>query len=1149
LGESSRRLRSGWWSDPDDDHPADGEADLSQTHGILAVIVVCVLANLLVVYTEWFAAFVQGLFFDVPWVLDSAFRRAEFNLNKTYRLSPPGATAPPPSGGTMDPWTHRPRVVQACLLGTILVFVMYGPTVDALCSVMPPWTRTALEVVLFLYRVVGVLGLFFLLYQLLARYERRRPVALFARRLAFKLGIFAIALLFFGIGARVEYLLHGSVHDPRTCLAAHRQTSALVQLVVTVVLLAGVFVASTIKRRDALPPIAFLVIIAGLLAIDGLSDGSAAEANHAPYLTISGIVIAALLLLVLGAKFLATRIVVPDDDRSKWKATLVPALGTCELFVDRGEPTFHWTRVLYAIVGAPFTHPFVLLLGPSLTTLLSSPENVSLWFWCSFAIAWFLLALGSVSTRWNFVIDLVVRWFLTGIPLLVTVVVMALALARVFGISYVGYIIDAAPFGVLTATVVMSYTVSWFLETVLNQPVQIEILRLMTREANTDRDLVTETEERIPCDINPSYVTTKVPASGRYLQIHGLGRFAVVAAAPDGKPCFHTYDKLELIERLVAHTMKGRAIAGTLSHRPPGIEDNALLDMLDALRRRIRTYFGIANLLIGALLGLVVWCAYSSDKTYVRSPVVKASPDAAGTYSLLCSLNEHARARRTAILLAASGGGTRAALFATSALRGLAANGHGPDILLASGASGGGAALAYFAAHRDRLLKSTPSLDASAWCDFEGAMSYPHIADVLEGGFELRMLRDQPLGSQLAHSFERAFSRRCVNGGGELLDLTERRRTNLGDISDMGLILNTTITAHPYSDSRWLRTLFGDPNPTAQGLAYARFSGGRLSFTNLIDKTPFPQEGRGRGDDNDFAPDFNLTFKVVQDPLVPLASAAALNANFPPVFSNSGVWLEHAGSIAKYYVTDGGVNENRGLVSLLYAFDGVLIHEIERRNASRTATDSTAQDSARLPELKALDAPTADPAKPCREGAPAVLGAIDIIALEASTEAVDYSQDRGVGALLGGGPSERLAGGLERTLYERVCEHAKALGGGCEAKSPAPRIALHYLTMPAVFTARGGFGTHWLLPDSVWLTNPTTPIKDRKGKRLDGATTEKAIMCLFLSKDERPHRPDCEAALQNLDPWLVDVCRRIGEPGTCSDPFQDLLAELDRPLP
>jgi hypothetical protein len=178
------------------------------------------------------------------------------------------------------------------------------------------------------------------------------------------------------------------------------------------------------------------------------------------------------------------------------------------------------------------------------------------------------------------------------------------------------------------------------------------------------------------------------------------------------------------------------------------------------------------------------------------------------------------------------------------------------------------------------------------------------------------------------------------------------------------------------------------------------------------------------------------------------AEAAALAANFPPVFPNARVDLTNAkmpGPCASsFFVTDGGVLENLGLVSALLALRSGL-DEITAARAQAAAKDGQA---------------AAQPAK---------LRDIHVVALEASAFGYDYSQDRGFDAL--GAGKERLAGALTLQLIRDVEARLKVL-------QPDASLKLHYLPLPTVFRSRGGFGTHWMAPASVTLQNPRTAYQD-----------------------------------------------------------------------
>ena len=141
-----------------------------------------------------------------------------------------------------------------------------------------------------------------------------------------------------------------------------------------------------------------------------------------------------------------------------------------------------------------------------------------------------------------------------------------------------------------------------------------------------------------------------------------------------------------------------------------------------------------------------------------------------------------------------------------------------------------------------------------------------------------------------------------------------------------------------------------------QHIPYAIISGGRLIFTNLAQRSAFPASGSEAGDLPQGAPsipDVRLPYVVVQDSSVLLSAAAALSANFPPVFTNARVDVpaavpdSHCPTRA-YYVTDGGAVENLGLLSALYAL----------RQALNSLRNAPATESAAL-KPKAMPIPMA----------------------------------------------------------------------------------------------------------------------------------------------------------------------------------------------
>jgi hypothetical protein len=1079
--------------------------------------------------SAWWKQSLEALFIDVPYVLDSLARRTDYQLHKRYRLDGPDGE---------ERWLVRPAYAAAIPLVLTLVFAMYGPTFDALCSLfIPAWTPWALVGI----AIVGLIALAalvaFVTYELCVRYRKRlerlgkATTVPEPRRVVFFVGLFLLGGV--PLGLICCQLIQPTLHvwhwafDTHRCLGASLHRAAWQQLTAAVLLTAIAlrwgprWIPRWVDRA-----VGSVLLASACLALYALSGTSAREADHGPYLTAFGVLAAIVTPVVwLLAKW-AARFVVRRSE-AEYGPPLRRALQRCEVFVERRDPDLEVDRVVYALLGAPLTEPLLLLVIPSFAAVVSGRRQLWSVWWISLGIAWFIIALGSISSRWNWQITLARRWLLTGLPLVLSVAVLGLAVGRLADFDYVAYVLDSAPFGAITLQLAMLYALAWLLEHSLNEPLQAELLSVLEEDPKTRTKIQDEEVDRVRYPITAAAKTSRVRADERYVQIHGVGRFAVVGileskalGATDQKEGFHTYDKLELFEALLDSE---RAYNTSEEGR---LEWDALLDMVHGLRRRVSTYFAGLNTAIAIVLALIAIWVRRADTSYTREPLVEGAAVAVGpneTFDLAAALQRRAVEGHPVILVAASGGGTRAALFAAGALRGLKYSGFADDVVLMSGVSGGGASLAYFASHRDRLLgRSGDAAEiASAWADYADAMSFPYIEDVLEGAGEYRMVREQALGRLLSESFERTFAR--DRSGRALPGQFVKTYGGL----DAGLILNTTITAHPYSDSQLLRKLFyGAPGATEQAsaLSYSRFSGGRLIFTNL-NPDAFPDRGMGRGKDDDFAPDVNLIYKVFQNSQVPIVSAAALNANFPPVFNNIGVW-ETGGSapLRKYYVTDGGVNENRGLISLLFALRGAL---------------------ERWPQEE-----------------PNSLPCIHIVALDASAMNFDYSQDRGISAVFSSSAGERLASGLERRLLGEIEGRATHMKGGCRApvEGAAGRaVRLHYLVMPAVLTTRGGFGTHWMLPDRIRIHSPAEAAPGHFWERRDSRDLDRAdvqhllIHCLFPASEDAPD-PKCRDLFGGRIPrgWLGDTgsCSSRPEDPPCVDGWkqlrEDLRSELQR---
>jgi hypothetical protein len=143
--------------------------------------------------------------------------------------------------------------------------------------------------------------------------------------------------------------------------------------------------------------------------------------------------------------------------------------------------------------------------------------------------------------------------------------------------------------------------------------------------------------------------------------------------------------------------------------------------------------------------------------------------------------------------------------------------------------------------------------------------------------------------------------------------------------------------------------------------------------------------------------------------------------------------------LGRYWVTDGGAQENRGEISLLFAVRRV------------------------LEELK-------------QENKQLVLPHIHVVIAEASGGSVQYNSDQGISAATGA--SAELANRLAYELETQIGKLYEDLGkkGPSEHSfqdvGPSQKPALfrvHYLPMPSIFRIDGGIGTHWMMPNAVVL--------------------------------------------------------------------------------
>jgi hypothetical protein len=1073
----------------------------------------------------------RALFQDVPYILDSLWRWTEFRANRVGQVDLDGKA----------PFALRPARRTPIFLLFLLVstFLAFGPTSDSLCALAGERLAGVARVLLGAAAGFGSVALLLallnaatsrlarkaesaairasdghpelaaqkaridtvrrkfvqvlrtepsyqaalgdgtrILFEYLARFftaarfitrvERRALGVAFAALVA---GSVLTALPFFTMAAT---LIAGK---PEAALCERSATAGAVlwQVVAWVAVLStGAILWRTRKDAGEVPGWKLFVSIAvvwlvGVALLWGvLAPAAASEAAGGAYPHSFGVIVAAL-VLVAGIAWILARWIfraVPAAMREAFRKQL----GRTELLHnERPDPDVATFRLWAAFVNGVLYHPWHFLLLPSFVVFMA-PTALMYWLAAGFAVvSAVLLMYGSLSTRWEQMILFVTRWFWIGTPRIVSLAVIATALMRLWGVQYVATVIDAAPIGVLFVIVVMTYCALWFFEYWTNRWAAERLLALLdprNRAAVTFLDY-----PYVPAE----GVAPKVLADRRILAIHGTGRFCAHGRFERDDPiegerpvefAFTTYGLRELFEVLAP-------------------SDNP--EYAHEIARRVRMYFALVNaiLVVSAIL-LYLWHR-DWARPLAQQPMVRAEESAvpiAQSPDLAALLRSHAREpQRPLIVVAASGGGTRAAVYTATALEGLARLGHANDVALVSGVSGGGVAAAYFASRFAELSKTPPTNDPlNPWRRYRDAMGEPFIRDVLEGVGELRIAANAPLGVLLTESLERR--------------LFKTSAATLGDLRGPGLILNTAVSGHPYGWSQLLNERIASPRPedtcVAKSRPFAPLAGSRLIFTNLQDVSGFVSAADTR------APDMRLPYAVVRDPGVPIAAAAALSANFPPLFSNARVRLKTEALPGcegySYFITDGGATENLGLVSALYALRGTL----------------TTLLTSRAP--------------------PTTLPPIHIVAVEASAVSYDYREDRGLGAATGGA-KERINAGLTHELIKSIDAQLAPFGRS---------LQVHYLPLPVAFRSRGGFGTHWMFAREVHVANPLLPVelpplrrlwRNVIGEHIDVSLDRQEVQTVWSALFD-PSRPFCEREAAHREArvtppgeWTRDVAR------------------------
>ena len=726
------------------------------------------------------------------------------------------------------------------------------------------------------------------------------------------------------------------------------------------------------------------------------------------------------ILLILSARnarrlIRSAEILGPNEDR-----LLADLLPHADFFTQAGLPWFSLAKLVRAFLNVPVRYPLQLILPPAAgILLLPFPAEPKGWGALFLLANWLLLTFASLHARLTNLVNLGRRLLFVGGQLVISLLVVVLAVGRILGFSYVKTVVESSSWPILLAFLLSAYVSFWFYEYWLND---VLCQRLVALLGGSEGKLIYDLRPD-----HPRYDTSPVEPEGRVVQVHGGARLVAIGKRKDGTgEEFRIFDKPAFFGTLLELAGRDKETA------PQHLEKAA--EALRRLTQARNSYFATANFCLLAAAALTALWIFRLEPQLPVSIVPTGDERCAAAapfepFDLQEAIwpSEEGEAPDRLVLLAASGGGSRAALYTQSVLHGLSRLEALDDLVLASGVSGGGAALAYFAARRDQFSAAN-----AAWREFTCDFSYPFIWDVLKGSAEWRVVAGERLGRLLQESLERRFFQGPCGGKRE-------GDRCLGQLADLGLILNTTLAgsldlgdgcsdcgdsefAHLASRRFWRKRTRGWD------------AGGRLILTNLRAFETWPE-----GEPPSL---LELPYEVIDDPLVRLSEAAALTANFPPVFSNAALDVERR---QRYWVTDGGATDNRGMISLLLAL--------------RTALHGRWPEAAVGAPAKAQAA--AGAAAPQPTATKPELPILHIVMADATAGSTTYTQDRGLGGKFGA--TGKVANQLIAELLADVGRAYERVGG---------RVVFHDLSMPAFLRIDGGLGTHWMLPRSIKMKAP-----------------------------------------------------------------------------
>lgn len=795
--------------------------------------------------------------------------------------------------------------------------------------------------------------------------------------------------------------------------------------------------------------------------------------------------------------------------------TLPSALPVVELFPSKDRSDYVGDTPILSLLSIGglvlLRYPMQVLLPPALLALLVRPDWVTGASLAAGLAAWLALCLGVVFDRLMEMMKTVGRLFFIGPQRFLSAIVILIAIARWSGSHYVAYIFDnAAGTQTVFFYIFFAYALAWFYGFWCEILLARRFIRLLhpTGASATSIGYSFRGDERV----------SRVANKFRRIALHGAGRLKVEGRydaayrRSEGMVGQRALNFLTPAEMLAEFRVQLEDHAWTGAKDPlPRVRD---------LQRATYAYPGMTGFLVILFLGVPLYAGYAWT---AQAPELDIARNWSGHFDMTSRLLDavpaggtgdecELRAGDPRIAVAASGGGTRAAIYTAAVLRGLAQRGHICNVVLVSGVSGGSAALGYFALHQDALRRPVYDAAARAAYDaFDAAMAKPYIqmilnaasdhavvfgtwhprhevcgeapeggdtaaADERRGGWWPTRIR---FGNLLAESFVCAHEKSARDAGVRDIGAT------MQDVR-FGLILNTGLAGRFEPEARadtnvpeQARLMAGDPARRTD------VAGGRLVLANVGEPKPARNMSeRGPRD---------LRFYTLNDPDISVARAAALSANFPPVFADAAIDERWPDRDKRFWVTDGGTVENRGTVTLYLTVEDALANGSDRAGV--------------WPDLH-------------------------VVIADVSAEGGPYREGVGLATLQAAGGQMGLA--LEAELLSDLRETYAGHG----------RICAYELPMPVAL--RDAIGTHWMMPNGISVAGP-----DRGEQDLEREEATALVSGLFAGPAVEPTpaqrrvRSWLEKGEENAPAtYVLNWARLVGELGSrgqrrlCPDELQ-----------